>query len=80
MAADPVIAQALGELPGGSILLECPVIREDYRKADYPYRTHPAIKLKCVPTLFKWGKLGPAGSLDDNQSQSIDLVRELMSE
>lgn len=77
-AAEPVINAALEEIDGGCKLLvvDCP--REDYRQQDYAYRVNPKISLRCVPTLMKWtnGKL--VGRLNDSQSQSSALVKELI--
>lgn len=80
VAADPVIHKCLGELEGGSVLLEIPVLREEYRgNADYPYRKHPLFGLKCVPTLIKFDNGKALYSLDDSQSQDEILVRTLLS-
>ena len=43
----------------------------------YRYRTNPVIKLKCVPTLLRWGS---QSSLDDAQSQRRELVQTLLEE
>ena len=76
--ADPVIKRCLGELDGGSVMLECPVVREEYRNPEYLYRKHPLFGLKCVPTLIKFVNGRAAYSLDDSQSQDEELVRELL--
>jgi thiol-disulfide isomerase/thioredoxin len=79
VAAEPLIEQALSELSPNYVLLECPVVKEDYRKSDYLYRVDPVIQLKCVPTFIKWAEDGPADSLNDSDSQNMDLVRKLVS-
>lgn len=77
-AAEPVINSALGEIEGGCKLLvvDCP--REEYRKQDYAYRVNPKISLRCVPTLMKWSNGKLVGRLNDSQSQSSALVKELI--
>ena len=80
VAADPVIHKCLLEMEGGSVLLECPVLREEYRgNPEYLYRKHPLFGLKCVPTLIKFDNGKVKYSLDDSQSQDEDLVRTLLS-
>lgn len=77
--AEPVIDKALNAIPGGCILLECPVALSEYRSSSYAYRTLPSIKLACVPTLMKWGKGKYIAKLNDYQSQDINLVEELVN-
>ena len=76
--ADPVINKVLHELEGGGVLLECPVVRAEYREPEYAYRTNQ-FKLACVPTLIKWENKKISRRLNDDQSQDEDLVRELMA-
>ena len=78
VAADPVISKVLASIPQGCVLLECPVVREEYRSPSFPYRTSKNINLKCVPTLIKWVSGKAAFRLDDSQSQVESLVRELI--
>lgn len=54
--ADPVIRSEAKKIDG-SILLECPVgQRSEYKNIpDHPYRLHPHLRLKSVPTLVHWG-------------------------
>lgn len=80
VAADPIIDKHLKSLPG-AILLECPVLREEYRgNSEYAYRKHPIFKLACVPTLIKLGHDGKIKyRLNDAQSQDDDLVSELVN-
>jgi thiol-disulfide isomerase/thioredoxin len=44
--------------------IKCPVIREPYKKSDFPYRTHKNIHVKSIPTLILW-------SSDTNYRQRI---------
>jgi hypothetical protein len=40
--------------------VECPVVRSEYKgNPGYPYRTHSALKITEVPTLFRWGDGAP---------------------
>lgn len=43
-------------------------------------RQHPHFKITAVPTLFKWGKGKPVGSLVEDQCKSATLVAELVTE
>jgi len=62
--AEPLIHEALSKVPD-HILLECPVLREEYKgNPDYPYRTHPQLKIKSVPTFIHWTQNGPRERLD----------------
>ncbi len=74
-AADPIIEDVFGSQ--NMVLLSCPVVREEYRDANYKYRILPDVKLKCVPTLIRWGT---KMRLDDSQSQVRDLVASLLDD
>ncbi|CAB4439362.1 unnamed protein product [Rhizophagus irregularis] len=55
--ADPLIRKHLEEdAPVNSVLIEVPVgTREEYKgRPENPYRLHPRIQLKSIPTLIKW--------------------------
>lgn len=73
-AAEPLIETALEDLPSGYTFLEVPVVREEYKKPDFVLRTHAQVKLRCVPTLFKWSAAGPGESLDDSQCMDKKVV------
>jgi thiol-disulfide isomerase/thioredoxin len=78
VTAEPIIMSELLKITQGCILLECMVDREEYRAPGYLYKTNSA-KLKCVPTLHKFGPEGKSiASLNDCQSQNADLVHELI--
>ena len=79
VAADPIIEACLDGLMG-SILLVCPVIREEYRNPEYLYRKHPVFKIACVPTFIKYGDGKVKYRLNDSQSQDQELVLELVNE
>jgi len=74
-AADPVIEDVFGDEE--VVLLTCPVVREEFRDQNYAYRTRQDVKLKCVPTLMRWGT---PMRLNDSQSQIRDLVATLLEE
>lgn len=76
--AEPLIDAALANIAGGCVLLECIVVRQEYRERDYVYRTDPRIQLKCVPTLIKWRNGKALGSLDDNQCQNETYLNDLI--
>jgi thiol-disulfide isomerase/thioredoxin len=76
--AEPVIDAALEKADGGCVLLVCTVDRAPYRAPEYQYRTDPRIKLACVPTLMKWNNGKALLRLNDSQSQSSELVQDLV--
>lgn len=78
-AAEPIINDALGSVPGGCKLLLCDVERSEYRQPEYSYRTDARISLKCVPTLMKWSNGKCIARLNDSQSQDVELVSALVN-
>ena len=78
VAAEPIIEQALDQLNNGYVLLECPVIRQEYKSPDYIYRNLSPVNLRCVPTFFKWDESGPKDRLNDSQSQNAALVKKFV--
>lgn len=77
VTAEPIIMNCLEETTDEVIFVECLVERGDYKgNAEYFYRTHPKIKLTCIPTLMDWSN--PRLKLDDKQCADQELVRELM--
>jgi thiol-disulfide isomerase/thioredoxin len=34
------------------VFIKCPCPRDDYKKADHPYRTHEKVQVKSIPTLI----------------------------
>ncbi|KCV70166.1 hypothetical protein H696_03625 [Fonticula alba] len=61
--ADPVIRKTVFELKN-AILVECPVgSRDEYKnRPEHPYRVHPKIQLRAIPTLMRWKGDGPVGT------------------
>ena len=78
VVADPVIDEILNSLEDGCMLLYCSVDREPYRTPVYPYRTHPIIQLKCVPTLIKYQNGKVIARLNDSQCQEKGFVQDLV--
>ena len=54
-AAAPKIRRVLAQFKKPVVLLECPVLRSEYKgNAHYAYRHHPLVQLEVVPQLVKW--------------------------
>eukprot|EP01038_Epipyxis_sp_PR26KG_P008188 gene8188-11077_t len=77
--AEPIINDSLNELPTNTKIVICDVKREEYRSPDYIYRNHPLVALKCVPTLIKLVNGKKIISLNDNQCQDPELVKEFFN-
>ena len=75
-AAEPLINEHFKMLP--CLFIECPIIRAEFKTADYKYRTDPRIQLRCVPTLIKWRRGKVVASLDDNQCQVAGNISDLI--
>jgi hypothetical protein len=46
---------------------------------EYPYRVHPQLKLKAVPTIYRWqGKRGPSRSLVEGECLDEQLMEALL--
>ncbi|CAG8434501.1 15534_t:CDS:2 [Funneliformis mosseae] len=52
--ADPLIRHHLEKTTADSVLIEVPVGTRAEGRPDNPYRLHPRIQLKSIPTLIKW--------------------------
>lgn len=60
-------------------LVECPVVRAEYRgNPDYPYRKHPQLQIKAVPTLIRWTSKGAKPKLVEEQILDETLMQELI--
>lgn len=55
------------------VLVTADVVREDYYRADYPYRTDSKLRLSGVPTLYRWGRDGPVRRLQEGQITAASL-------
>ena len=55
------------------MLVTADVVREDYYRADYPYRTDSKLRLSGVPTLYRWGRDGPVRRLQEGQITAASL-------
>ncbi|KAG4097080.1 hypothetical protein H8356DRAFT_1677837 [Neocallimastix lanati (nom. inval.)] len=62
--ADPYFRKAVGSVEN-SILVECFVgPKSGYKNVPtHPYRVHPKVQLKAIPTIMLWKKDGPAKKL-----------------
>ena len=50
------------------VLVNVDVVRSEYMGVpSYAYRHHPELKLDGVPTLYRWGRDGPVGRLQERQ-------------
>lgn len=54
--------------------------RDSYKgNAQYPYRVHAQLKLKAVPTLYRWaGKRGPSRSLVEGECLDAEMMGALL--
>ncbi|CAG8480328.1 4362_t:CDS:2 [Acaulospora colombiana] len=79
--ADPLIHRCARP---DSVLVEVPVgTRSEYKgRPDNPYKTHPRIQLKAIPTLIKWSVTGSDDDkrLVEYECANEDALSELFSE
>ncbi|CAG8565077.1 10269_t:CDS:2 [Acaulospora morrowiae] len=82
--ADPLIRRHFSnEAHPESVLVEVPVgTRSQYKgRPDNPYRTHPRIQLKAIPTLIKWSANGSDDkSLVEDECSRDDMLKKFFSE
>ena len=81
--AKPTLAAALEEAgaAGEVALVEVPLAREGYRgNPEHWARKHAGVRLKAIPTLFRWGKAAQVGALVEGQCKDAAAVRELVLE
>jgi hypothetical protein len=82
VAAEPAIHAAMEKLGETSsvTLVECPVVRSEYKgNPGYPYRTHSALKITEVPTLFRWGKSKAIAKLAGSSLESADGILDTLA-
>jgi len=80
VTAEPIIDAAFQMLDHCTVL-ECLVEREDYKgKPQHPYRVHPKIKLKAIPTLVHWGKVSARAVLVEDQCCDPSLVNDFIEQ
>ncbi len=73
--AEPIIDEALEGIDDNVTLVRCDVVRAEYKgNPDYPYRTHPKLLVKSVPSLYYWVGEGPVASSD-----AITSVRRVLA-
>ena len=66
-AALPIFESALNRARGELVLVVADVVRKDYYRPTYEYRTSPQLQLSGVPTLYRWGRDGPIRRLQERQ-------------
>ena len=66
-AALPIFESALNRARGEVVLVVADVVRKDYYRPTYEYRTSPQLQLSGVPTLYRWGRDGPIRRLQERQ-------------
>ena len=67
-AAIPLLESALYRATGPPIVLvNADVARREYADSSYLYRQHPELRLRGVPTLYRWGRQGPVARLQEGQ-------------
>ena len=78
-AAEPVIHDALEAVGKPVVLLYCPVVRASYKgNPQYPYRVHPQLRLKAVPTFYRWGANGPIRSLVEGENLDQGMMQDMV--
>jgi hypothetical protein len=81
-AADPKVQRVLAQFKKPTVLLECPVLRSEYKgNAHYAYRQHPLVQLKAVPQLVKWilsanGEMVLGGSLVEDDCANTSKLND----
>jgi thiol-disulfide isomerase/thioredoxin len=79
----PTLNAALEEAgAGGAVtLLEVPLARAEYKgNPEHWARKHAGVRLKAIPTLFRWGKAAKVGELVEGQCMDAASVRDLVLE
>ena len=79
--AEPVIEAALAAAEGDITLVSVELARAEYKgNPNHWARVHAGVKLKAVPTLYRWGNgKKPVASLVEAQAKEAPLVEELIS-
>jgi len=73
-AALPLLQLTLYSATGPPIVLvSADVDRREYASRDYYYRRHPQLRLTGVPTLYRWGRDGPVGRVQERQITPASL-------
>eukprot|EP01125_Pyxidicula_operculata_P006831 TRINITY_DN2347_c0_g1_i2.p1 TRINITY_DN2347_c0_g1~~TRINITY_DN2347_c0_g1_i2.p1 ORF type:complete len:152 (-),score=17.55 TRINITY_DN2347_c0_g1_i2:148-603(-) len=52
-------------------IVECPVVEENYREPTHPYRIHPELQIKHIPTLIHWKWDGPGIRLVEKELHNV---------
>jgi len=76
--AEPVIAKVLSTLKKLTVI-ECSVDRASYKgNPNHPYRLHPKLKLRSVPTLYRWVNSNPLKVTVENDLKDEKLIRSML--
>lgn len=80
VVADPIIHAALKTLPEGAILVEAPVKRATYKgNPNHPYRLHDQLKMKAIPTMFRWRGGQTHGALVEGDLFNLETVKAFVA-
>eukprot|EP01132_Coremiostelium_polycephalum_P000404 gene404-509_t len=78
-ASEPVVKKAFEESKHDICIVECQIPRDGYKgNPEHPYRTHPQIQLKFIPTLISWNKEGPQTRLVDSECSVPEKVQSVI--
>ncbi|CAI2175931.1 5146_t:CDS:2 [Funneliformis geosporum] len=78
--AEPLIRQQLDKVPADTVYIEVPVGTRADGKPDNPYRLHPRIQLKSIPTLIKWTANAETDRrLVERECTQVDLLNAFFS-
>mmetsp|Transcript_9018 Transcript_9018/g.12400 ORF Transcript_9018/g.12400 Transcript_9018/m.12400 type:complete len:142 (+) Transcript_9018:46-471(+) len=77
--ADETLPQYLKDIPSYT-LLKCWISRSEYKgNPKHPYRVHPKINLKAIPTLIRYSANGnPREVLVEEECYNVDLVKDFV--
>jgi len=74
--AEPIVSQVMSEHAASVIVIEAPVLKDGYKT--HPYRAHPKLQLKAIPTLYKLKGGDIAGALVEGECADIAKVRKFV--
>jgi hypothetical protein len=57
---EPVLQAVLEGADRQVTLLDCLVVRDAYKQGEHPYRKHPLLQIKAIPTLLRVDAAGVA--------------------
>ncbi|XP_057294799.1 thioredoxin domain-containing protein 17-like [Hydractinia symbiolongicarpus] len=75
--ADPVIKNNISKIPSDAVFITCSVgDRSTWKDPASPFRTHPKLLLKGVPTLMKWGTPERLGDSECSKDELVSMLFE----